>query len=59
MPAEKAKRLLGFEPKIKLEEGMAEMISWIINRGVRPFKYPTDLEIVNDKTPDTWSKKLF
>ena len=57
--AEKAKRLLGFEPKIKLEEGMSEMISWISNRGVRPFKYHIDLEIVNEKTPDTWSKKLF
>ena len=57
--ADKAKRLLGFEPKIKLEDGMAEMISWISNRGVRPFKYHIDLEILNDKTPDTWSKKLF
>lgn len=57
--AEKARRLLGFDPQIKLEEGMGQMIDWISHRGVRPFKYHLDLEIVNDKTPVTWSKKLF
>ena len=57
--ADKARRLLGYQPRIKLEEGLEEMISWISNRGVRPFKYHLDLEIVNDKTPETWSKRLF
>jgi UDP-glucose 4-epimerase len=57
--ADKARRLLGFEPKIGLEEGLEQMISWISNRGARPFKYHLDLEIVNDKTPETWSKRLF
>jgi len=57
--ADKARRLLGYQPKIKLEEGMGQMIDWISNRGVRPFKYHLDLEIVNDKTPETWSKRLF
>lgn len=57
--ADKARRLLGFEPKIKLEEGLEQMIDWISMRGARPFKYHLDLEIVNDKTPDTWSKRLF
>jgi UDP-glucose 4-epimerase len=57
--ADKARRLLAYQPRIKLEEGLEEMISWISNRGVRPFKYHLDLEIVNDKTPETWSKRLF
>jgi len=57
--ADKARRLLGYEPKIRLEEGMAQMIDWISLRGVRPFKYHLDLEIVNERTPETWSKKLF
>jgi UDP-glucose 4-epimerase len=35
------------------------MIDWISHRGVRPFKYHLDLEIVNESTPDTWSKRLF
>jgi UDP-glucose 4-epimerase len=57
--ADKARRLLGYEPKVKLEEGVEQRHNWISPRGVRPFKYHLELEIVNDKTPDTWSKKLF
>jgi UDP-glucose 4-epimerase len=57
--ADKARRLLGYQPKVKLEDGMAQMIDWISKRGVRPFKYHLDLEIDNEKTPDTWSKRLF
>ena len=37
----------------------AQMIDWISKRGARPFKYHLDLEIMNEKTPDTWSKRLF
>ena len=57
--AEKARRLLGYEPKIKLEDGIQQMIDWIRDRGPRPFIYHLDLEILNDKTPETWSKRLF
>jgi UDP-glucose 4-epimerase len=35
------------------------MIDWISHRGARPFKYHLELEIVNEHTPDTWSKRLF
>ena len=57
--ADKARRLLGFDPKVNLEQGMEIMIDWISKRGVRPFKYHLELEIENETTPDTWSKKLF
>ena len=57
--AEKAKRLLGYDPKVRLEEGLRQMIDYIKTRGARPFKYHLDLEILNEKTPDTWSKRLF
>lgn len=57
--ADKARRLLGYNPKVKLEEGLSQMIDWIRGRGVRPFIYHLDLEFVNEKTPDTWSKRLF
>jgi len=57
--ADKARRLLGYEPKVSLEDGLRQMIDWIRARGVRPFKYHLELEIENDKTPDTWSKRLF
>ena len=35
------------------------MIDWIRSRGPRPFIYHLDLEIVTDRTPETWSKRLF
>jgi UDP-glucose 4-epimerase len=57
--ADKARRLLGYNPSIKLEDGLSQMIDWIRERGARPFIYHLDLEFVNDKTPDTWSKRLF
>ncbi len=57
--AEKARRLLGYEAKIKLEEGLRSMIDRIRSRGPRPFIYHLDLEIVTERTPETWSKRLF
>lgn len=57
--ADKARRLLGYEPKVRLEEGLEQMIDWIRDRGVRPFIYHLDIEILNEKTPETWSKRLF
>jgi UDP-glucose 4-epimerase len=57
--AEKARRLLGYEPKVRLEDGISQMIAWIKERGPRPFIYHLDIEILNDKTPVTWSKRLF
>lgn len=57
--ADKARKLLDYKPKVNLEDGLRQMIDWIQTRGVRPFKYHLELEIVNEKTPDTWKKKLF
>ncbi len=57
--ADKARQLFDYNPKVKLEEGLKEMIQWIKKRGIKEFKYHLDLEIKNNKTPETWSKKLF
>lgn len=57
--AHRARMLLNYESKVKLRDGLMTMIEYIKNRGVRPFKYHIDLEIINDKTPDTWKNKLF
>ncbi len=57
--ADKARQLFDYNPKVKLEEGLKEMIQWIKKRGIKEFKYHLDLEIKNNKTPKTWSKKLF
>ena len=57
--ADKARRLLGYNPQTGLRDGLQEMIDWIRKRGPRPFEYHLPLEIVNEKTPETWSKRLY
>jgi len=57
--ANKARRLLGYETKYTLHDGIAEMVEYIDRRGTKPFRYHLDLEIINDKTPVTWKNKLF
>ncbi len=56
--ADKARRLIGYEPSVSLRDGLTEMTEWIKSRGTRHFTYHLDLEIINEKTPETWSKKL-
>jgi UDP-glucose 4-epimerase len=57
--ADKARMLIGYRTGTTLEAGLREMIGWIRTRGVKPFRYHLELEIVNDKTPKTWTNKLF
>jgi UDP-glucose 4-epimerase len=57
--AEKAKRLLGYRPKVRLEEGLLSMIEYMRRRGPRPFNYHLNIEIENSKIPETWGKRLF
>jgi len=57
--AQKARALLGYEPRVRLEDGLREMIAWISSRGPRPFQHHVELEIVNEATPKTWSKRIF
>lgn len=57
--ADKARRVLGYSPKTPLREGLQEMISWIRTMGPKPFEYHLPLEIKNERTPETWTKRLF
>jgi len=57
--ADKARNLLGYKTKTSLRDGLKEMIKYIKSRGTKPFHYHLDLEIINEKTPETWKKKLF
>lgn len=57
--ADKARRLLGYNPATSLKDGLSQMIDWIKSRNSRPFTYHLDLEIINDKTPETWLNRLF
>ena len=57
--ADKARKLLGYKTKYSLKQGLSLMIDYIKDRGVKPFKYHLPIEIVNEKTPKTWTNKLF
>lgn len=56
--ADKARELLGYSPKIDLETGLAQMITYIRQRGVSEFDYSLPLEIISEKTPTTWKNRL-
>lgn len=56
--ADKARRLLGYKTEYSLEAGLREMIDWIRESGPRPFDYHLDIEIINEKTPETWLERL-
>lgn len=57
--ADKARRLLGYEPKVSLEEGIARTVAWVKEKGPRPFRYGLDIEIESSKLPETWARRLF
>ena len=57
--ANKARKLFGYKTETSLRDGLQEMINYIKDRGIKPFRYHLDLEIINEKTPETWKNKLF
>lgn len=57
--ADKARRLLGYATGTTLDDGLKHMIDYIKHRGIKPFHYHLDLEIITDHTPRTWRDKLF
>lgn len=56
--ADKARRLLDYEPQYTLRDGLEEMIEWVDEQGPKEFEYHLDLEITNEQTPDTWTEQL-
>jgi UDP-glucose 4-epimerase len=58
--ADKARRILGYEAKVPLAEGLAKAVEWIQSKGAKPFSYHhLDIEIDSEKLPETWKKRLF
>lgn len=57
--ADKARKLLGYQQQTSLQHGIEKTKDWILQQGPLPFNYHLPLEIVNEHTPVTWSKKLF
>jgi len=56
--SDKARRLLGYRPQWTLRDGLAEMVAWIRAAGPREFSYHLPIEIVNERTPATWTLQL-
>lgn len=57
--AEKARRMLGYKTQYTLEQGLQQMIDYVKEKGTKNFRYHLDLEIKNEKTPKTWSNRIF
>jgi UDP-glucose 4-epimerase len=56
--ADKARKILNYQPKVNLNDGLKELISWVSSNGPKPFEYHLPIEIYNDSTPKTWTEKL-
>ncbi len=57
--SDKARQVLGYSTSVKLDESIDKLIDYIKKKGPKKFEYHYDLEIINDKTPKTWSEKIF
>ena len=55
--ADKARDLLKYKTKVSLQDGIKKTFDYIKKRGVRPFDYNINIEIKNELTPTTWTKK--
>ncbi len=56
--ADLARRILDYETKTELKDGLLELVNWIRHEGVKPFSYHLPLEIVTEKTPKSWKDQL-
>lgn len=55
---DKARRLLGYQTSVHLDEGIEKMWEWAKKLGPQEFQYLDDLELKGDKLPVTWKHKL-
>lgn len=56
--SDKARNLIGYRTEFELVEGLKNMVSWIEQRGPKPFDYHMEPEIVCDQTPQPWREKI-
>ncbi len=57
--ADKARKLLEYNTSVDLDSSIEKIANWIIDIGPKKFRYHLDIEIINEKTPETWKNKLF
>ena len=56
--ANKVREYYNYQTKIELDESLDRIIKFIKKNGPKEFDYSFNLEILNEDTPKTWSKKL-
>jgi len=56
--ADLARELLNYKTSTNLRTGLSELVEWIKEKGPREFKYHLPLEIINQRTPKTWTEEL-
>jgi UDP-glucose 4-epimerase len=56
--SEKQHKLLNYESKYSLEDSIDSIIEYIKKMKPKKFKYRYEIEILNNKTPISWSKKM-
>ena len=56
--ADKARRLLGYQTRVSLQDGLRALVTDIKARGPRPFRYHLPIEIDGPTLPRTWRDRL-
>ncbi len=56
---DKAEDILNYKADTDIEETIRDTVVWMRDQTTRDFDYHIDLEIINDKTPKTWTDRLF
>ena len=57
--ANKARKLLNYKTTINLDKSLDKLIQYIKDTGLKNFQYNYNIEINNERTPKTWTQKLF
>jgi UDP-glucose 4-epimerase len=55
----KARKLLGYNTSVSLDESLNKIVDFIKSKGAKKFDYMYKLEINNENTPETWKNKVF
>ncbi len=53
----KSRKLLGFEQRTGLREGLEKLVAYIVDRGPKPFVHHLPIEIESGLLPLTWRRK--
>ena len=57
--SDKARKILNYNTSVNLDQSLDKLIKFIKKRGPKAFEYNYEIEILNEKTPKTWTKKIF